>query len=169
MQVPVQVLPEGSTFPPLPYLVVLALGVAGVALALSRVSPAVTDRVVVAFAPWMVVGSSSYVLHQVDGVAALLAPFCSSPRSTSRSRCSPGGLGGERGRRPPCRPLATAVGPGVVAFSGVVLAVVVVGWTLVRSASGGLHPVWRAVGLAVAAVCAVAVWEPSADRCPLPA
>ena len=158
MQVPVQVLPEGSTLPPLLYLVVLALGVASVALALRRVSPAVTDRVVVAFAPWMVVESSCYVLHQIGGIPDLIAPFCSSPTvyvsvavlvGAAWAASAAAGFPADRWRPPSV--------PSVVGLSGAVLAVVVVGWAL-WSAPQGLEPVWPAVGLAVAAVCATAVW-----------
>ncbi|PSP74158.1 DUF63 domain-containing protein [Halobacteriales archaeon QH_9_66_26] len=77
--VPAQVLPEGSTLPPPRVLLVLAIALVGVVLVLRRIAPRVTDRVVVAFAPWMVAGSSCYVLYQVDAVPPAVSPFFSSP------------------------------------------------------------------------------------------
>ncbi|RJT02053.1 DUF63 family protein [Halococcus sp. IIIV-5B] len=159
MQV-LQILPEGSTLPPLPYLVVLALALAGVALALRRLGPRVTDRVVVSFAPWMVVGSSCYVLYQVYETSSfLLKPFFSSPTVYVSVAVLAGAVWAASAAadlpvdrwRPPSV-------PSVVGLSGALLAVVVVGWALVWSAPGDLHPVWPAVALAVAVVCAVTVW-----------
>ncbi|EMA41075.1 DUF63 family protein [Halococcus hamelinensis] len=154
-----QVLPEGSTLPPVAYLVVLVLALAGVALALRRVGPRVTDRVVVSFAPWMVVGSSCYVLYQVhDTSSFLLKPFFSSPTvyvsvavlaGAVWAASAAAGLPADRWRPPSV--------PSVVGLSGAVLAVVVVGWALAMSAPD-LEPVWPGVALAVAVVCAAAVW-----------
>ena len=74
-----QVLPDGSTVPPLPALLVLLVALVAVFLALRRISPQVTDRVVVAFAPWMVCGSSLYVLSQKEAIPELVAPLFGSP------------------------------------------------------------------------------------------
>jgi uncharacterized membrane protein len=73
------ILPEGFALPPLPYLLVLAAAVLAVAGVLYRDSPPVTERTVVALAPWMVSGSALHVLYRIGAVPAVVAPFFGSP------------------------------------------------------------------------------------------
>lgn len=73
------ILPEGFALPPVPYLVVLALSVVAVAGALYRISPPVTERTVLGFAPWMVLGSALYVCYQIGALPSVVAPFFGSP------------------------------------------------------------------------------------------
>jgi len=73
------ILPEGFALPPLPYLVVLGAAVLAVGGTLYRDSPPVTERVVLALAPWMVTGSALYVLYQIGAVPAIVAPLFGSP------------------------------------------------------------------------------------------
>jgi len=126
--VPAQVLPEGTSLPPAGVLLVLALGLAGVAFILRRVAPRVTDRVVVAFAPWMVAGSSCYVLNQVDAVPQSVAPFFSSPAvyvsvavlaGAVWAATAAAGVPGDRWRLPSV--------PGIVGFVGCVVATAAMG------------------------------------------
>jgi uncharacterized membrane protein len=74
-----QVLPEGLVVPPAPYLAALAVAVVAVGYALARVRPAVTEHVVLAAAPWMVVGGGVHAVHQFGLVPAALAPLTAAP------------------------------------------------------------------------------------------
>jgi uncharacterized membrane protein len=160
--VPAQVLPEGSTLPPPGVLLVLAIALVGVGLALRRVAPRVTDRVVVAFAPWMVAGSSCYVLYQVDAVPAAVSPFFSSPTvyasiavlaGTVWAATAAAGVPVERWRLPSV--------PGSVALAGSVVAIAAVGWALAfgMGTREGLTVAWPSAGLVVAVVLAAVVWR----------
>ncbi|GAB7009167.1 DUF63 family protein [Halorubrum trueperi] len=71
--------PSGTTLPPVPHLVVVLLATAAVVAALRRRRPAVTDRHVLALAPWMALGSAAHVLYVVDALPPLLAPLAGSP------------------------------------------------------------------------------------------
>lgn len=73
------VLPAGTSIPPLPHLLVLLAGAAVVGWLLRRERPAVTADVVLALAPWMVVGASLHVIYQIEAVPASIAPFLGSP------------------------------------------------------------------------------------------
>ena len=68
-------LPEGFALPPLPYLVGLLAAAVAVGAGLSRRRPPITARHVIAFAPWMAVGSALHVLYIVDGLPPVIAPF----------------------------------------------------------------------------------------------
>ena len=72
-------LPDGTTLPPVPYLVIVLFAAGAVAVALRRQTPTVTERHVLALAPWMVLGSATHVLYVVDGLPSVLAPFAGSP------------------------------------------------------------------------------------------
>jgi uncharacterized membrane protein len=158
MQVPAQLLPAGSTLPPVEYLLVLAVAFVAVAVSLRRIRLRVTDRVVVAFAPWMVLGSSCYVLYQVGGVPPVLRPLFGSPTvylsvaivaGAVWAATAAAGLPTGRWRLPSV--------PGAVALVGSALAVVAVGWTL-SAGVPGLTVVWPAVGVVVATVLATILW-----------
>ncbi|SNR23309.1 DUF63 family protein [Halorubrum vacuolatum] len=71
--------PDGTTIPPTPYLVVTLLAAGLVAVALRRRSPAVTGGHVLGLAPWMVLGSALHVLYVIDALPASVAPFAGSP------------------------------------------------------------------------------------------
>jgi uncharacterized membrane protein len=73
------VLPTGFALPPLPYL----LGLLGVTLLvvalLLAVRPAVTQRTVVGFAPWMAVGGALHAFYQLEAFNELWAPLFGTP------------------------------------------------------------------------------------------
>jgi len=73
------VLPTGFALPSLPYLAAVAAATLAVLAGLRRERPAVDARVVLAFAPWMVLGSSLYVCYQLAVFPAAVAPFIGSP------------------------------------------------------------------------------------------
>ena len=159
--VPAQVLPEGSTLPPPRVLLVLAIALVGVVLVLRRIAPRVTDRVVVAFAPWMVAGSSCYVLYQVDAVPPAVSPFFSSPTVYASVAVLAGavwaataavGLPADRWRLPSV--------PGVVGLVGGIAAIAAVGWALAfgTGTREGLMLAWPSAGLVIAVLLAAVVW-----------
>ncbi|PSQ44598.1 DUF63 domain-containing protein [Halobacteriales archaeon SW_7_68_16] len=63
-------MPAGFDLPPLPVLGSLLAGIGSVAVALYRLDPPVTDRIVLAFLPWVVAGAA---LH-VAALLGLVAP-----------------------------------------------------------------------------------------------
>lgn len=73
------VLPEGFALPPAQFLVPIALGAVAVAAALWSADPPVTDRTVLAFAPWMVFGSSLHVLYRLGAYPDDLAVLFGTP------------------------------------------------------------------------------------------
>jgi uncharacterized membrane protein len=73
------VLPSGFALPPLPYLAAVAAAAVAVGAGLRRERPTVDARVVLAFAPWMVLGSSLYVCYQLALFPAAVAPLFGSP------------------------------------------------------------------------------------------
>jgi len=73
------ILPEGTAVPPLPYALLLVVGALVVGGLLWRERPAVTEAVVLAFAPWMVFGAALHVLYQIAAVPASVAPLLGTP------------------------------------------------------------------------------------------
>lgn len=61
------VLPEGFVLPPWYLLVPMLVVLAGVLALLWALDPPVTDRTVLAFAPWMMFGSALHVFHRIGG------------------------------------------------------------------------------------------------------
>ncbi|PSQ42468.1 hypothetical protein BRD17_08660, partial [Halobacteriales archaeon SW_7_68_16] len=74
-----QVLPSGLVVPPLPYAAALVAGAFVVVSALWRLRPAVTDRVVLAATPWMVLGGGLHGLLQYGLVWSPLEPLLTAP------------------------------------------------------------------------------------------
>jgi uncharacterized membrane protein len=146
------VLPEGFALPPLPYLVGLLAAVALVAGALYRTDPPVSDRTVLAFAPWVVVGSALHALHVVEWVPEVVAPLLGTP-AVYLTTFVPAGvvwLAALRVDGNPERPLAVV---------GLLVALAVVGYALaLGAANGGLRLFWPMVGLVVAVLIAVVLW-----------
>ncbi|MFC7098158.1 DUF63 family protein [Halobaculum marinum] len=73
------VLPAGFALPPLPYLLALALALAGVALGLWRRDPAFDGRHVLALVPWMCVGAAGHVLYATGALPSVLVPLFGAP------------------------------------------------------------------------------------------
>jgi len=74
-----QLLPSGLVVPPVPYLIALAVAGGAVVALLSARRPPVTQRVVAAFAPWMVAGAALHALYQREAVPTVVAPLTSAP------------------------------------------------------------------------------------------
>lgn len=73
------VLPAGFEIPSLPVLAVVVFVATGIGYWLYRTGVPVTNRTILAFAPWMAVGSASYVCYQIGVWPASIAPFFGSP------------------------------------------------------------------------------------------
>lgn len=73
------ILPSGFALPPLPYLLAL-VGVTLVVLAmLLALRPAVTQRTVIGFAPWMAVGGGLHAFYQLGAFDELWEPLFGAP------------------------------------------------------------------------------------------
>jgi len=73
------VLPEGFALPPLPYLLALLAGLGAVAALLYRRRPAVTESTIIAFAPWMMLGSALHVLYVLETLPTVVRPLAGTP------------------------------------------------------------------------------------------
>lgn len=150
------ILPEGFALPPLPYLVVLVVALAGVAYGLSRRSPEVTSRHVVALAPWMTVGSSLYVLYSVGALPAPVRPLAGTPSVYLTVAAVVGAIWIGADASPATRDRLPTVlaASGVVAFTPVFLAALRWG-----AQEGTLTPFWPGVAVAISVPGALATWE----------
>jgi uncharacterized membrane protein len=72
-------LPEGFALPPLPYLFALLAGLAAVAWLLARRHPPVSERLVLAFTPWVALGSALHVLYVLGALPAVARPLAGTP------------------------------------------------------------------------------------------
>jgi len=145
------VLPAGVELPPLPVLFVVLLAAGGVGYWLSRAGVAVTNRTILAFAPWMAVGSASYVCYQIGVWPASVAPFFSSPIVYLTTFAIAGTVWGVA--RHTDDPLRVLAGGGFVALS------IPVGLALgYGTRSGGLTLVWPFAGLLAGVVLAGVTW-----------
>lgn len=146
------VLPDGFALPPLPYLLVLVVGVGAVAWALRSERPAVTESVVVAFAPWMVAGAGMHALYVVQALPPAVEPFFGTPASYFSTFVVGGGTWAL---------LSTRDGDvaRLLAIVGGVLALFVFGAGLAWGAQRGtLSLTWSLVGLVVAVVASGGAW-----------
>lgn len=147
------ILPAGTTLPPAPYLVGVLLAAVGVAVALRRRPPPVTDRHVLALAPWMAVGAAAHVLYVRGGLPPAIAPLGGSPTVYLVVGTAAGATWLAAAAAGPTRdrvPAALAVAGGT-ALAPVVAA----------SLAAGLAPVgryWSAVAVAVTVPTAAAAW-----------
>jgi uncharacterized membrane protein len=147
------VLPEGFALPPLAYLLPLLLAVGLVGWLLRRAEPTVSERTVVAFAPWMVVGAGFHVLYQVRAISESVAPLFGTPSVYLTTFVVAGVVwlvAIHLLRAPAPRALASAGTAGVVL---VVAAALWYGFT-----HAGLRLFWPFVGLVVAVLLTGALW-----------
>ena len=152
------VLPSGFALPPLPYLLALVAGVGLAGAALYRTRPPVTARVVVAFAPWMVVGASLYALFQADAVPAVIRPLAGAP-AVYLATFTVAGLVWAAAARFPADEWSFPSAPGLVLLTGALTAGGVVGSALrVGLARGGLSLVAPGAALVVSLALATGVW-----------
>ena len=73
------VVPEGFVLPPWQLLVPLVVVLLGVAVTLWVLGPPVTDRTVLAFVPWIMLGSTLHVLHRIEAYPAAIEGLFATP------------------------------------------------------------------------------------------
>jgi len=155
------VLPEGFALPPLPYLLALLVGLGVVGVLLARRRPCVTNATILAFAPWMVLGSALHVLFVLDALPPVLRPLAGTPAvyltvAVVAGATWLGTAAGASGETP--RLLG---GVGVVALVPVVAAVVGVG-----AGRRSLRLLPSVAILALSALAAAATWALLRQRYP---
>lgn len=147
------ILPEGTTVPPWPYLLALFVGVGGVAAALRRRRPAVTDRHVVALAAWMVVGSCLHVLYVLDALPPTVRPLAGTPAVYATVAAVAGAVWLLADRTVPDRAPEALGGVGLAALAPAASAALAAG-----ARRGSLDLFGPAVGLLAAVVAAAVAW-----------
>lgn len=151
------VLPEGVVVPPWYYLVPLALVLLGAGALLLAIDPPVTDRTVIAFAPWMMLGSTLHVLYRIDGVSTIVEPLFSSPTVYGTAAAAAGLVW-------IVATLVSAAGlhgsvPRMVGLSGVAAFTVFAGVAVMRGyETGSFDPFWPVLAVVVAGVVATVAW-----------
>lgn len=151
------VLPEGFALPPLFYLVPVLLVLLGVVALLWALEPPITDRTVVAFAPWMMFGSVLHVLHKIDAFPDSIAPLFGSPTVYLTTAIVAGGVwilgsflyaGGLQ------QSIARVVGiSGTGFFVVFAMFALLLGWE-----RGALDPFWPVIAVVVAGIVAALAW-----------
>lgn len=119
-------LPEGFVLPPLPYLVGILLASLVIVGVLYRQAPRITNKIVLALAPWMAVGAGLYALKQAREVPEPVAPFVSSPTVYLTTFVVVGAIVAVMGDRHPDR-FAFDSTPGVLLTVGTLVVIVVFG------------------------------------------
>ncbi|MFC7079613.1 DUF63 family protein [Halorussus caseinilyticus] len=119
--------------------------------ALARSDPHVSDRIVLALAPWIVVGSSLHALYVLEWVPESVAPLLGAPSVYLTTFVVAGAVWfvGIRTSTDPERPVVSV---------GVVAASAVVAYALARGSESGLRLFWPTVGLFVAVLLAGTLW-----------
>jgi len=145
-------LPEGFSLPPLPYLVGLLAAAVAVGYGLASRRPSVTARHIVAFAPWMAVGSALHVLYVVGGLPPAIAPLggTAAVYLTIASLAGAAWLGAASVR--PARRV-----PVAIAGSGLLVLLPVIGGALAVGADRGTLTLFWPTTIAVGSVAVTAI------------
>ncbi len=146
--------PEGTTLPPAPYLLVVLVAVGIVAVALRRRSPTVTASHVLGLAPWMALGSTLHVLYVIDALPSLLAPFAGSPTVYVTVAVLAGAAWLGADTLPATRDRVPA---SLAASGGLLIVPVVLLATTEGTSSAGIR--WSIVAVAVTVPLVVLVWR----------
>lgn len=146
------ILPAGFALPPLPYLLGLLVALAAVAWAIQQREPAFEERHVVALVPWMLLGASLNVLHQVGAVPAAVSPLFGTPAVYISVAITAGATWLVADAIEPETPYVLG-GVGTIGFLGAFVSIAAVGLT-----RGTLHPLPSFVALIASLVVAPAVW-----------
>ena len=152
------VLEEGLlTVPPWYYTVVLVLGLAGVSSILWAIEPPVTDRLVIAFAPWMMLGSTWHVLYKIEAFPPAVAPLFASP-SVYATTAILGGFVWIVGVFLYAGGLHDSI-PRVVGISGTAFFSVFAMITILMGYEAGtFNPFWPAVAIVIAGIVTAIAW-----------
>lgn len=145
------VLPTGFALPPLPHLLVVAAAVLAVGWLLVDAGASIDDRTVLAFGPWMALGSSLYVCFQLQLFPAAVAPFFGSPIVYATTFAVAGGTW--LAARRTARPLAVLAGVG--GLLAVVPAVAAIDYGLTNDT---LNLAWPLAAVVAAVVLGHVAW-----------
>ncbi|RQG91394.1 DUF63 family protein [Natrarchaeobius halalkaliphilus] len=151
------VLPEGFVVPPWYLLVPLLVVFLSAVSLLWTLEPPVTDRTVLAFAPWMMIGAAAHVLYRLEVYPDAIAVLFASP-GVYLVTATVGGLVWILGtfleaaglQRTAERFLGSV---GVVVFAVSVIVVLVVGWE-----HGAVQPFWPVVAVVVSGLVTALAW-----------
>jgi len=148
------ILPDGFALPPLPYLAVLLAVAAVVGREAYRRAPAVTTPVVLALAPWMMLGSALHVLYIVGALPDFVRPLAGTPAVYVSVAVLAVATWTAVDALLSTEYVARALG----LVGGVLAAVAVASVLAVGASRGTLSPVLPAAGVVAAVVLAGAVW-----------
>lgn len=145
------VLPAGFALPPLPYLIVLLLGLGAIVLGAWLTNPRVTAQTVIGFVPWMLVGAGFHVLYQLTLVPESIHPFFGTPAAYMTTTLIAGSIWITASSTTTERRTALLLtGTGTLLFLGIVA------WI---AASGGINVRWPVIGLVLTFAITGLVWE----------
>ncbi len=151
------VLPEGFVLPPWYLLVPLLVFLAAIGGILWTIDPPVTDRTVLAFAPWMMFGSTLHVLHRIDAYPDSIAILFTTPSVYIVTAVVAGGfwiLSAFLYAAGLQRSIARVVG-----ISGTAFFVVFAMFTIVSHwEQGAIDPFWPVIAVVVSGVVTALAW-----------
>lgn len=151
------VLPEGFSLPPLIYLGPLLLILAGTIAVLWALEPPVSDETVVAFAPWMMFGSTLHALYKIEAFPATFEPFFGSPTVYLTTAVVAGNVwiaGSFLYAAGLQRSIARFVGvAGTGFFSVFAMFALFIGWD-----TGSFDPFWPVIAVVVTGIVAAIAW-----------
>lgn len=151
------VVPEGFVVPPWYLLVPLVLVLAGIVALLWALEPPVTDATVVAFAPWMMFGSTLHVLYKLEAYPSTIEPLFSAPSVYLTTAVAAGlvwivaSFVYAAGLQPSIERVVGVVGTGF--FAVFAMLVLFTGWEL-----GTFQPFWPVISIVVTGIIAAIAW-----------
>ena len=151
------VLPEGFLLPPWYILVPLVLVLTGVIALLWALEPPVTDETVIAFAPWMMLGSTLHVLYRLEAFPPAIELLFGSP-TVYATTAIVAGLVWILGSFLYAAGLQRSI-DRVVGISGTGFFVVFAMFTLAHGwEAGTFDPFWPVISVVVAGIVTAIAW-----------
>jgi len=146
------VLPSGTAFPPVPYLLLGAALAGLVGFGLWRAQPAVSSRLVLSLSPWMVTGSALYVTSVLELAPSVISPLLGSPTVYLSTGILAGAVW--------LLALQTDwQNAGVLAATGIMLFTAVGGSVLLQTTqTASLQPTASLLAIAITTMLAAVVW-----------
>jgi len=151
------VFPEGFVLPPWYLVVPLVVVLVGVIALLWVVSPPVTDETVMAFVPWILLGSTGHVLYKIEAFPSNVELLFSAPTVYGTTAAVAGlvWIGGSflyaAGLQRSIERFVGVVGTGFV--SVFVMFTIFIGWEL-----GRFDPFWPVISVVTTGVVVALVW-----------
>lgn len=146
------VVPDGFVVPPWYVLVPPVVVLAGAVAALWRLQARVSDGLVLAFAPWMMVGSTLHVLYKIGGLPPEITPFFGSPAVylTVAAAAALVWLAAVVSAGSAARPVGLV---GLLALAAAVAVALSFG-----AGAGSIEPFWPGVALAATVIVTALAW-----------